>query len=54
VATIKAGEPQVLLRIEKHKSASLSILELTSQLFLSVSDTGPPRKLLFKAYQARL
>jgi hypothetical protein len=36
VTTVKAEEPQVLLTIEKHKFASLSILEPASQLsFLS-------------------
>jgi hypothetical protein len=53
VTTIKTGEPQVLLTIEKHK-ISLLIDTGASQLFLSLLDPGPPRKLLFEAYQASL
>jgi hypothetical protein len=38
----------------KWRSASLLILESASQLFLSLPNPGPPRKLLFEAYQASL
>jgi hypothetical protein len=54
VTTIKAGEPWILLTIEKHKVSFLIDTKPASQLFLSLQDPGPPRKLLFKAYQARL
>jgi hypothetical protein len=52
VTTVKAGESWVILTIEKHKVSLLLILEPASQLFLSLPDPGPPRKLLFRAYQA--
>jgi hypothetical protein len=49
VTTVKAQE-----LCKSTWSASLSILEPASQLFLSLSDPGPPKKLLLKAYQGSL
>jgi hypothetical protein len=54
VTTIKAGEPWVILTIEKYKVSLLINMEPASQLFLSLLDPGPQRKLLFEAYQASL
>jgi hypothetical protein len=52
VTTIKAEEPWQYLLLKSTKSASLSVLEPAFQLFLSLLDPGPPRKLLFRVYQA--
>jgi hypothetical protein len=53
VTTIKPEESQAILTIKKHKVSLLIrrlILEPAAQLFLSLSDPNPPRKLLFRAY----
>jgi hypothetical protein len=54
VTTIKAKEPQAILTIEKHKVSLLIDTEasILSIPYLALPYPGPPRKLLFRAYQA--
>jgi hypothetical protein len=40
--------------IGKHRVSLHIDIEPASQLFFSLSDPGPPRKLLFEGYQASL
>jgi hypothetical protein len=54
VATIKAGELRVLLIIEKHKVSLLINTGASISAIPFSLDPGPPRKLLFEAYQASL
>jgi hypothetical protein len=48
----KIGSPEFYSLLKSTRSASLWLLEPASQLFLSLPDPCPPKKLLFRAYQA--
>jgi hypothetical protein len=52
VTTIKPEESGKYLLLKSTRSASLSILQPAFRLFFFLPEPGPPRKLLFKVYQA--